>query len=418
VLADVPLTPDPDHDRMMANDTVGTPGPNPRPGARTRHRHGVRPEGRGRRRHLGALVASVLAVASVTLVGGKPTAAAFRDINVEFTNRSDSELTLVSAELGSGCWVAYPPARVLLGQTIDIITESCGVLTGTEFQVTYRLDRSGSTLVLRYNNPAVGSDDFIELAPPGYGFESFGVIEDRTTRFICDSATCDGAATTTAELVEDGANDDDGDGGSAPPIPSGQTITFSLGGQTCSGITDAAGVASCSIGSVSADSLGGTTITTTFAGDRYYLPTTDTDEVIVFAFPARGAFVVGDQTVSTASTGSSLTWWHDAWYAHNSLSGGQAPSSFKGFAAEVTTLPTTTPADSCGVEFRTRPGSSPPPPAEVPSHMGVIVADDVDKVGNSVVGGWGRIVVVASDAGYRPVAGHPGTGTLVATFCP
>lgn len=865
------------------------------------------------------MVASVLAVAAVALVGGEPTSAAFRDINVEFTNRSDSELTLVSAELLGGCWVARPPDRVLLGQTVDFISESCGVLTGTEFRVTYRLDRSGQTLVLRYNNPAVGSDDFIELAPTGYRFESFGVIEDRTTRFACDSATCDGipddwkrngvtidpgggrppqfvdlprmgvtldrpnvlvhldwmaddtndqrlrqaaidtvirafdqqptlhrgatrpgitlivdagpdstitpggatwgllsravevdwaaallttdtdgnfqnanlysliqsnfvptgrlpifhyaiaaaglasenctsglatgdllgfivslggtragsacwtgsagsqneqagtfmhelghvlgldhsggegnvvnfkpnhpsvmnyayqtrgvfrggtqvfdfsredtpaldetmlteaggvnlgtnssgygatnscattdaagvtsiatfiqaalspvdwncdgnattggtgfdgngdgaqttlaairsdwrrielktggvgaganakdvvtipssgttpggleltaeqdrlirilplptnltytgstsgdyhdlasmsatladpgdgdsgiagktivfrigagsadtcsattnssgvaactidvsqapanysvsasfagdpvyrpatdstsfsvtreestvtfsgptvilagsgTATLTAALVEDGANDDDGDGGSAPPIPSGQTITFSIAGQTCSGVTDAAGVASCSIGSVPADSLGGTTVTTTFAGDLHYLPATDTDEVIVFAFPERGAFVLGDETVSTTPTGSSVTWWHDAWYAHNSVSGGVAPSSFKGFAAEVTTLPTTTPANSCGVAFQTRPGSSPPPPADVPSYMGVIVADDVDKIGNSVVGGWGRIVVVDTDAGYRPVAGHPGTGTIVATFCP
>jgi hypothetical protein len=35
--------------------------------------------------------------------------------------------------------------------------------------------------------------------------------------------------TVTATLVEDGANDDDGDPGSEPPSPAGQTVTFTLG---------------------------------------------------------------------------------------------------------------------------------------------------------------------------------------------
>src|SRR5439155_25959156 len=57
--------------------------------------------------------------------------------------------------------------------------------------------------------------------------------------------------TVSAHLVEDGANDNDGDGGSPPPNPFGQTVTFTLGAQTCSGTTDSNGDASCTIAPVS-----------------------------------------------------------------------------------------------------------------------------------------------------------------------
>lgn len=40
------------------------------------------------------------------------------------------------------------------------------------------------------------------------------------------------------------------------------------------------------------------------------------------------------------------------------------------------------------------------------------------KAGNGVTGKWGQIVVVKTNPGYAPSPGHPGTGTIVATFCP
>jgi hypothetical protein len=50
--------------------------------------------------------------------------------------------------------------------------------------------------------------------------------------------------------------------------------------------------------------------------------------------------------------------------------------------------------------------------------MGVLVTDSVTKSGSTISGHWGAIVVVKTDAGYAPSPGHPGTGTIVATFCP
>jgi hypothetical protein len=159
-------------------------------------------------------------------------------------------------------------------------------------------------------------------------------------------------------------------------------------------------------------------VTATFTGDTYYEPSSASADVIVFAFPTKGAFVLGDRTVSAATPTTPVTWWSDTWYAQNSVSTGAAPDGFKGFAASVTSLPTTSPATSCGTTFLTRKGNSPPPTSGVPGYMGVIVASKVvkDKTGN-VTGVWGKVVVVKADAGYSPSPGHPGTGKIVATFC-
>ncbi len=137
---------------------------------------------------------------------------------------------------------------------------------------------------------------------------------------------------------------------------------------------------------------------------------------MVFAFPSRGAFTLGDVTAAGAGS-STVTWWSHSWSSLNSLSGGLAPSSFKGFAANVSTLPSMSPPEVCGTSFTTRTGNSAGPPNTVPSYMGVLVASSVTQSGSTISGTWGSIVVVRTDAGYDPNPGHPGTGTIVATFC-
>lgn len=216
-------------------------------------------------------------------------------------------------------------------------------------------------------------------------------------------------ATLSAVLLEDGATP-------VPPDPAGQTVTLGIGGQTCTGVVQVGGAVSCHLAFNGA--LGEQPLSATFAGDAYYLPSSDTVKTaIVFALPERGAFVLGDLTVSAATPSTQVTWWGDAWWSRNSLTGGTAPLSFKGFAGAVTTLPTGTPVSVCGTAFTTLPGNSTPPTKDVPSYMGVIVADSVTKSGNSIEGSWGKIVVVKTDPGFAPNAGHPGTGTVVATYC-
>jgi hypothetical protein len=295
------------------------------------------------------------------------------------------------------------------GDTCSDTTDSSGVasclITPTQVPASY-------TLAVSFG-PDTDYADASTSASFAVSKEETSVTYTGPTVVLAGSS----GATLSATLVEDGANDSDGDGGSPAPSPAGQTITFTLGSQSCLGVTNAAGIASCTIASVSGSSLGSSTLTTSFAGDSYYVSSSDSDTVIVFAFPNRGAFVLGDNTVTSATTTTSLSWWSDSWSELNNPSGGIAPMSFKGFASAVTSLPTQSPATVCGTSFKTTPGNSPPPTSDVPSYMGVLVAGSVMKSGSTINGTWNKIVVVRTDAGYAPAPGHPGTGTIVATFC-
>ena len=193
----------------------------------------------------------------------------------------------------------------------------------------------------------------------------------------------------------------------AGPVPvEGRSVTLALGSQSCTGTTDATGSASCVIPNV-ATALGPQPLGASFAGDAYYEPSSDrTKQAIVFAFPSRGVFTVGDRSASP------VTWWANDWSTRNALSGGPAPAAFKGFADSMATTP-----PSCGAGWTTTPGNSPPPAAGVPSYMGVVVTSSVTSDGSQISGNAVRIVVVRTDAGYAPNPGHPGTGPVVATYC-
>jgi hypothetical protein len=199
--------------------------------------------------------------------------------------------------------------------------------------------------------------------------------------------------------------------GTTAPSPFGQTLTLSVGGQSCTGTTDVAGNAQCSIANVTVPQ-GPVTFKADFAGDTYYLPSSGTASGFIFAFPSRGDFVLGDQTVAAATPSTTVTWWSSSWSSLNSLTGGLADTSFKGFAATLTPTPPT-----CGGSWTTRPGNSPPPVSGIPAYMGTLVASATTKSGTSISGNITKIVVVKTDAGYSPSPGHDGTGKIVATYC-
>ena len=69
-------------------------------------------------------------------------------------------------------------------------------------------------------------------------------------------------------------------------------------------------------------------------------------KVLVFAFaPGGGSFVIGD---NNSGNGTSVTFWGAQWWKLNSLTGGAAPASFKGFALNP-------PTPSCGDRLEHRP---------------------------------------------------------------
>lgn len=208
--------------------------------------------------------------------------------------------------------------------------------------------------------------------------------------------------TLSGQLLED-------DG---PPVV-GRTVNFTLGAQACSGATNGSGIASCAV-AVSSGLGTSIPITANFAGDAFYLPSSDADTAIVFAFPSKGVFVVGN---TSAGSGGVVEWWGHSWSSNNVLSGGASPSAFKGFALNVA-LPTTTPPAVCGIPWSTGPGNSPAPPATVPAYMGVLVSSNTTKSGSTISGNTASIMVVAVDPGYAGNPGKPGRGTVIATYCP
>jgi len=104
--------------------------------------------------------------------------------------------------------------------------------------------------------------------------------------------------------------------------------------------------------------------------------------------------------------------WGAQWAKDNSLSGGPAPSSFKGFADSTTPDPPT-----CGGSWKSDPGNSSEPPATVPQYISVLVSSSITKSGSVISGNVPKMVVVKTDPGYEANPGHAGTGTVVTVVC-
>jgi hypothetical protein len=318
----------------------------------------------------------------------------------------------------SGTLVDADSSAPIAGRTLSFTlgaSDSCSAATGGSGAASCSI--TPSQVPALYNMvTAFAGDTYYE---PSSDTDAFTITKEETvTTYNGPTVILQAASgvTLSAQLLEGGPADTDGDGSTAPPVPSGQTVTLSLGSQSCNGTANASGIATCTLTFTGA--LGSQPLKAEFAGDAYYLPSSDTGKTaIVFAFPSRGAFTLGNTTVTGATASTTVTWWSDDWWQRNTLTGGTAPLAFKGFAGTVTTLPTTSPANVCGSTFTTRGGNSPPPTSGVPSYMGVLVASSVRKNGSSVSGTWAKIVVVRIDPGYDPSPGHPGTGTIVATFC-
>jgi hypothetical protein len=179
---------------------------------------------------------------------------------------------------------------------------------------------------------------------------------------------------------------------------------LTLGSKTCIGVTNTAGVASCTVPGT--DPLGPTTSTASFAGDNFYRAATGSGSALLYGLATGGgAFVVGDQSAAGA-----VTYWGAKWSKLNRVSGGDAPDAFKGFALVA-------PAQ-CGGRWTTGPGNSPAPPAgPLPTYLAVLVTSSVTKSGPSLSGTTTHVVIVKTDAGYKNDPGHAGTGTVVATVC-
>ena len=142
---------------------------------------------------------------------------------------------------------------------------------------------------------------------------------------------------------------------------------------------------------------------------------TATGQALIFTYTAGGSFVVGDSSAGTLApgvigTGNAITFWGAQWAKANDLSGGSAPSAFKGFASNP-------PTPASGASWSARPGNSSPPPAAVPTYTAMIVASSITKNGLRFAGDTTHVVIVRTDPGYASDPGHTGAGVIVGVLC-
>jgi hypothetical protein len=262
----------------------------------------------------------------------------------------------------------------------------------------YRIDIATGTLLKKFNAGFLlgGLAIFGENTPPPPKLT--------TLAYGGPTLIANGQPVTLSAILKDDVN---------APV-AGRAVDFTLGtgasAQSCTGTTNAAGVASCNISAV-AQPLGPGTVKASFAGDAAYLPSADSKPTLIFAFAARGSFVVGDRSAS-----GPVLFWGAKWVRVNVLSGGPAPEAFRGFANTLSSNP-----PRCGGSWFTRLGSPPPPAAPLPEFMAVLVASSVtlsgSASGSTISGDIASIVIVQTAPGYEPDPGHPGTGTVVAVLC-
>ena len=188
------------------------------------------------------------------------------------------------------------------------------------------------------------------------------------------------------------------------------------GGGSCTLAPTGPDTASCQVpytpASTPATPVRSDTITATYSGDGAHASSQGSTTVKVLSITplAHGSFVIGDQN---ASVGNTVTFWGAQWSSVNGLSGGPAPSSFKGFASNTPNNP-----PNCGDSWTSQPGNSSGPPDTVPQYMAVIASSSITKSGSTISGNAPTVVVVKTNPGYGPNPGHPGTGTVVGIVCP
>jgi hypothetical protein len=127
----------------------------------------------------------------------------------------------------------------------------------------------------------------------------------------------------------------------------------------------------------------------------------------VNASSATSMFTIGD---GHANVGDTVEFWGDDWSTANTLSGGPAPTGFKGYAVTVVQ------AGQCSGTFTAVPGNHSDPPATLPLSNGqivVLVTNDVTQSGPVIAGTFTDMATVVPNPGYGQDPGQHGAGTIV-----
>ena len=194
----------------------------------------------------------------------------------------------------------------------------------------------------------------------------------------------------------------------------GRAVIMTLGSgttaQSCTGTTNTAGNATCTIANVN-QTAGSVPIAVSFAGDSYYRPASASGTETTAAAPDAGGFVVGDVTAGAPTLGTSVNFWGSQFWKNNQFSGVvNAPASMKGYIDNA-------PGFACGVNWTSDPGNSSHPPSTIPVNMVVVVSSTITQSGSVESGNIKHLVVVSVNPGYGPAPGHDGWGKIIGTIC-
>jgi hypothetical protein len=251
-----------------------------------------------------------------------------------------------------------------------------------------------------YTSDVNVSWDVSDASATTSGCEATTVVTDTNGLTFTCTATNAGGSTSESVTVK---RDTTGPVLTASVSPA--AVAQGASAAATAGATDgASGIASSSCEAVPAATLGPQTVSCAATDAAGNTSSGSASYLVYAASTGGGSFVVGDGSATGA-----VTFWGSQWAKANTLSGGAAPSAFKGFAASGAT---------CGGTWTTGPGNSANPPAgPLPSYVAVIVASKASKSGSAISGTVKSIVVIKTNAGYAANPGHAGTGTVVATIC-
>lgn len=356
--------------------------------------------------------------------GGTDTVTIWADLD-ENGSQDTGETTTVSV-----VWLRHPTTATYTGPTVGEYHDPLTV-SGTLVDALSSAPIAGQTLTIGFgSDTCTGATDGTGTASCGFTPQQVPGPYTAEASFAgdgqYDSATSAGVAftlnkeqTQLIDLRPPFAGNGDAVVFSATlleddPTPvAGRAVTFTLGtgsgAQTCTDpATDSTGLATCTI--VVDQPVGPTALAADFAGDPYYLASQATAAVVVFSWTPGGNFVIGD---GNDGVGETATFWADDWNLRNSVSGGIAPSSFKGFANDPSGK------TSCGgVAWTTSGGNSAPPASAVPEYTAVLVTDQVGKKARTISGTKPIIVVVRVNPGYGPSPGKTGNAEVLGQLCP
>ena len=212
----------------------------------------------------------------------------------------------------------------------------------------------------------------------------FQITHEETSLASTTAATAlSGNVQVSAVLTEDGTR---GIGGA--------WVNFDLGGAKCTAVSSATGFASCTVAAGGLP-LGPTPLTVYFGGDSRYAVSTASGQVLLYAFPSQGDFVIGDR-----ADPNNINFFDSKWSISTPTSGGTPPADFKGFAESYS-----------GGTFTASNGNSSKAPQSVPSYMAVLVTGRVTESNGSITGNVERIGIVHVSL-YVATVGGSGHGSL------